>query len=137
MGVSQGLDAAFCEAGQGEVSDSALQQVSAAVTEFVGALSRDELAACSLPRPEPLSPAQLAALAGVAAPAPRGVAADAASPGQAPGAAGIQDAPPSSQTAGEPPELGGKQSVATLQADDGEAGAEPPGPPVSVPVGLL
>lgn len=58
----QGLDAAFYEESQSIVSEPTLEQISAAVIEYVQALSRDELGASSLPRPSPLTPAQLTEL---------------------------------------------------------------------------
>lgn len=135
VGVSQGLDAAFCEEGKGEVPDSALQQISTAVAEFVGALSRDELAACTLLRPEPVSPAQLAALARheVAVPARSASAPDTDSPEQpaAPGAGGDLSAHPSQHTADASLELASQRSADVMRAASGETDAEPPAVHVS------
>ena len=58
----QGLDAAFYADGNGSVTADVIQQITLAIVEFVSALATGHLIASTLPRPGPLSAAQLASL---------------------------------------------------------------------------
>lgn len=114
-----------------------LHQISAAVAEFAGALSRDDMSACSLPRPAPVSPAEIAALGDRKLPASALIGAAASYPcttETAPeGALGVPGAQPGQQTAELPLEHAGKQSATAGQSLDTEAEVELVGPSASTP----